>query len=66
MQGAFFARGVQLQTAMMSVPQSMSARPAAALRLTFSLRKRAEKSTVTSMLILSIGTTTLTTPFCMA
>ena len=52
--------------AIASVPMHISARPIAAFRDNFSFKKRSEKRTVMRILILSIGTTTLRTPFCTA
>ena len=48
------------------VPADIKARPAADFFVSFSLRNTAEKATVINILILSIGTTTLTTPFWIA
>ena len=49
-----------------SVPAVISASPAAALAVSRSLRNRREKATVTRMLSLSMGTTTLAGPSCSA
>ncbi len=49
-------------TSMSNVPATFRARPRAALRLSLSLKTRAEKATVTRMLSLSTGATTLAGP----
>jgi len=52
--------------AMTSVPASISPRPSIAFFDSFSPNTKYEKATAMRTLILSIGTTTLTTPFAMA
>ena len=54
---------VYTNTAIASVPSDINASPTADFFFSFSFKKIYEKATVISMLILSIGTTTLTTPF---
>lgn len=51
------------QIAMTNVPQTISNSPTVAFLLSFSWNTMYEKPTETKMLILSIGTTTLTIPF---
>ena len=51
---------------MANVPHTMRARPTRALALSFSWNTKYENAMDTMMLSLSMGTTTLTTPFWMA
>ena len=66
----FRPRGVrppaQEKIAMSKVPTHVKPNPKAAFFDNFSLNTIREKSTVSKTLVLSIGTTTLTTPFCNA
>ena len=57
---------VYLKNAMSNVPATIRARPRQAFLDSFSLKTKYENTTVTSMLSLSMGTTTLTMPFCRA
>lgn len=54
------------QNSITSVPAVTSSRPTAARRVSFSRNTRPEKATVTRMLSLSMGTTTLAGPSCRA
>ena len=56
----------QAKTAMPTVPSSSSPSPSRDFRFSLSPNTQQERSTVTARLILSMGTTTLTTPFWMA
>ena len=59
-------RGRRRQKIMRSVPPAMSNRPTPALSESFSLNTRKEKETVSRILSLSMGTTTLAGPSCNA
>ena len=52
----------QAKKTMPSVPATMSSRPVSAFLLSFSCSTNVENATVTTMLSLSIGTTTLARP----
>lgn len=61
-----FLSAYHLKNAISSVPATMRQSPAKDFLDSFSLNTTYENSTVTTMLSLSIGTTTVTSPFCMA
>ena len=70
---SFFERNVNTffikiyaKIAMANVPTVIAVKPANVFLVNFSFKKIYEKATVINMLILSIGTTTLTIPFWIA